>query len=194
LVVILRYPVVEKLFMAFVAAPIFYLLAGFVVLGGVLVITRQNAAHSALALMGTLLAVAGLDVTLYAPLVAGVQIIVYAGGIVLLFLFAILAVNLERSESGRRFNRMWPIGLAASCGLLASFLCVFVKSKALFPDRMMTLPGSSNVQDIAKMLYGETGRIAEYTLTFEIASLLLLVAIVGAVRMTKRRKIQQPIQ
>ena len=65
-----------------VATPFFfYLLSGLAVLGGVLVITRRNAVHSALALILTLLAVAGLYLMLYAPFVAGVQIIVYAGGI-----------------------------------------------------------------------------------------------------------------
>ena len=65
-----------------VATPFFfYLLSGIMLIGGVLVITRRNAVHSALALIGTLLAQAGLYLMLYAPFVAGVQIILYAGGI-----------------------------------------------------------------------------------------------------------------
>jgi NADH-quinone oxidoreductase subunit J len=172
---------------ASVSAPFFYLLAGLAIFGGVLVITRRSAVHSALALMGTLLAVAGIYSTLSAPFVAGVQIIVYAGGIVLLFLFAIMAVNIERSDRDGRFRRMWPAVLVASCGLLGWFLYAFAKSRALFPNRMMTLPVSSNVQDIAKMLYGETGKTGEYTLAFEVASLLLLAAIVGAVIMTRKK-------
>jgi NADH-quinone oxidoreductase subunit J len=174
--------------MAPVATPFFfYLLAGLAIISGVLVITRRNAVHSALALIVTLLSVAGLYLMLYASFVAGVQIIVYAGGIMVLFLFVIMLVNIERSSKDRQFNRMWPAGLAAACALMALFVTAFVKGKALFPDRMISLPESSNTQQIAGMLYGEAGRMGEYTFAFEIASLLLLVAILGAVIMTKKK-------
>jgi NADH-quinone oxidoreductase subunit J len=174
--------------MAPVATPFFfYLLAGLAIIGGVLVITRRNAVHSALALIVTLLAVAGLYLMLYAPFVAGVQIVVYAGGIMVLFLFVIMLVNIERVSKERRFNRMSPVGLAVACALLALFVGAFVKGKALFPDRMMPLPESQNTQQIAVMLYGEAGRTGQYTFAFEIASLLLLVAILGAVIMTKKK-------
>ena len=179
--------------MAPVATPwFFYVLAGLAIASGVAVITRRNAVHSALALIVTLLSVAGLYLMLYAPFVAGVQIIVYAGGIMVLFLFVIMLVNVERASKDRRFNRIWPVGLAAACALLALFVSAFVKGKALFPERGMPLPESSNTQQIAAMLYGEvskTGqyRMGQYTFAFEIASLLLLVAILGAVIMTKKK-------
>jgi NADH-quinone oxidoreductase subunit J len=174
--------------MAPVATPwFFYALAGVAVISGVFVITRRNAVHSALALIVTLLAVAGLYLMLYAPFVAGVQIIVYAGGIMVLFLFVIMLVNIERSSRERRFNRMWPVGLAATCALLALFVSAIVKGKDLLRDRPMALPESSNTQQIATMLYGEAGRMGQYTFAFEIASLLLLVAILGAVIMTKKK-------
>jgi NADH-quinone oxidoreductase subunit J len=174
--------------MAPIATPFFfYLLAGLAVGGGVLVITRRNAVHSALALIVTLLAVAGLYLMLYAPFVFAVQLFVYAGGIMLLFLFVIMLVNIERASKDRQFNRMWPVGLAAACALLALFVSAFAKGKALFPDRMMSLPESSNTQQIATMLYGEAGKMGPYTFAFEIASLLLLVAILGAVIMTKKK-------
>jgi len=174
------------------AAPIatpffFYMLAGAAILGGLLVITRRNAVHSALALIVTLLSVAGLYLMLYAPFVAGVQIIVYAGGIMVLFLFVIMLVNIDRSSKERQFNRMWPIGLVAACLLLALFMGAFSKGRALFVDRMIPLPESSNTQQIAAMLYGDAGRMGQYTFAFEIASLLLLVAILGAVIMTKKK-------
>jgi len=157
-----------------VATPFFfYLLSGLAVLGGVLVITRRNAVHSALALILTLLAVAGLYLMLYAPFVAGVQIIVYAGGI--------MVVNIERTVKERQFNRIWPVGLAASGALLVLFVSVLVKGKALFPERGLPLPEADNTQKIGEMLYGN------YMFAFEIASLLLLVAILGAVIMTKKK-------
>jgi NADH-quinone oxidoreductase subunit J len=171
-----------------VATPwFFYGLSAAAVISGLLVITRRNAVHSALALIITLLSVAGLYLMLYAPFVAGVQIIVYAGGIMVLFLFVIMLVNIERASKERQFNRIWPVGLVASCALLALFLSAFSKGKALLPDRMVQLPESTNTQQIAAMLYGDAGKMGQYTFTFEIASLLLLVAILGAVIMTKKK-------
>jgi len=179
------------------AAPVgtpyfFYALAAVAVISGLLVITRRNAVHSALSLIVTLLSVAGLYLMLYAPFVAGVQIIVYAGGIMVLFLFVIMLVSIERSVKERQFNRMWPVGLAASCSLLALFLSAFAKGKALLPDRTVQLPEGTNTEDIAGFLYGHVNQMGrrtmgEYTFAFEIASLLLLVAILGAVIMTKKK-------
>ena len=166
-----------------VATPFFfYMLSGLAIIGGLLVITRRNAVHSALALIVTLLAVAGLYLMLYAPFVAGVQIIVYAGGIMVLFLFVIMLVNLERTVKERQFNRMWPIGLLASCALLALFLSVYEKGRTLFERSPVPPPTeASNTQQIGILLYGN------YMFAFEIASLLLLVAILGAVIMAKKR-------
>jgi len=171
-----------------VATPFFfYLLAGLSIVGALLMITRRNAVHSALALILTLLSVAGLYLMLYAPFVAGVQIIVYGGGIMVLFLFVIMLVNIERVSRERQFNRMWPVGLLASCALLALFLGALEKGKSLLPDRLMQIPEASNTQGIAALLYGDAGRMGQYTFAFEIASLLLLVAILGAVIMTKKK-------
>ena len=156
-------------------------------IGGILVITRRNPVHSALALIITLLAQAAIYLMLYAPFVAGVQIILYAGGIMVLFLFVIMLVNIERVSKERQFNRIWPVGLLASCALLALFMSAIQKGKSLFLDRMVQLPEGTNTQQIAAALYGETGKMGQYTFAFEIASLLLLVAILGAVIMTKKK-------
>jgi NADH-quinone oxidoreductase subunit J len=159
----------------------FYLLSGLAVLGGVLVITRKNAVHSALALILTLLALAGLYLMLYAPFVAGVQIILYAGGIMVLFLFVIMLVNLEHSEKEDQFNHQWVAGVLAAAALSGLFLATYVTGRALFPQRVLQLPEQSNTQSVAVLLYGN------YMFSFEIASLLLLVAIIGAVVMAKKR-------
>ena len=168
-----------------VATPFFfYLLSGLALLGGVLVITRKNAVHSALALILTLLALAGLYLMLYAPFVAGVQIILYAGGIMVLFLFVIMLVSIEKSQREEQFNKQWIGGLVGAVALGALFVRVFVRSKALHDLTgmpMAQLPEQSNTQEIAVYLYGN------YMLAFEIASLLLLVAIIGAVVMAKKR-------
>jgi NADH-quinone oxidoreductase subunit J len=171
--------------MAPVATPFFfYMLSGLALASGILVITRRNPVHSALALIVTLLALAGLYLMLYAPFVAGVQIILYAGGIMVLFLFVIMLVNLERAEKERQFNKQWVVALLASVGLGLLFVWIFMESKllAVIVNRPPAeLAEASNTQQVGQLLYGP------YMLAFEIASLLLLVAIVGAVVMAKKR-------
>src|SRR6266536_4572357 len=132
----------------------FYMLAGLAVLGGILVVTRRNAVHSALALILTLLAVAGLYLMLYAPFVAGVQIILYAGGIMVLFLFVIMLVSIEKSQKEEQFNNMWIVGLLAALALGALFIGVYVKGRDLLAGREVALPEQSNTQQIAILLYG----------------------------------------
>jgi NADH-quinone oxidoreductase subunit J len=168
--------------MAPVATPFFfYLLSGIMLIGGILVITRKNAVHSALALIVTLLAQAAIYLMLYAPFVAGVQIILYAGGIMVLFLFVIMLVSIERSMKERQFNSQWVVGMIAATALGGLFVAVFTKGKAIFPEHVLPVVENDNTQKIATMLYGQ------YMFAFEIASLLLLVAIIGAVVMAKKR-------
>ena len=167
-----------------VATPFFfYFLSGVAVLSAVVMITRRNPVHSALALIFTLLAVAGLYLMLYAPFVAGVQIILYAGGIMVLFLFVIMLVSIEKAEREAQFNAQWSVGLVATLALAALFVTIYIRGRESFPSRMLLQPDSqsTNTQQVAVWLYGR------YLLPFEVASLLLLVAIVGAVVMAKKR-------
>jgi NADH-quinone oxidoreductase subunit J len=168
--------------MAPVATPFFfYLLSGIMLIGGILVITRKNPVHSALALIVTLLAQASIYLMLYAPFVAGVQIILYAGGIMVLFLFVIMLVSIDRSVKERQFNRQWIVGMIAATALGGLFIAVFLKGKDIFPEHALPVIENDNTQKVATMLYGQ------YMFAFEIASLLLLVAIIGAVVMAKKR-------
>src|SRR5690349_19104482 len=97
-----------------VATPFFfYFLSTAAIISALAVITRRNAVHSALALIVTLLSVAGLYLMLYAPFVAGVQIILYAGGIMVLFLFVIMLVSIEKASREDQFNAQWPVGVIA---------------------------------------------------------------------------------
>jgi NADH-quinone oxidoreductase subunit J len=159
----------------------FYFLSAITLISGLLVITRKNAVHSALALILGLLTQAGLYLMLYAPFVAGVQIILYAGGIMVLFLFVIMLVNLERSQKEDQFNKQWLVGLLAALALGGLLGAVYLKGSTLFTEHIAQPVESSNTQQIGVMLYGN------YMFAFEIASLLLLVAIIGAVVMAKKR-------
>ena len=168
--------------MAPVATPFFfYLFAGMMLIGGIMVITRRNPVHSALALIVALLAQASIYLMLYAPFVAGVQIILYAGGIMVLFLFVIMLVSIERSMKERQFNSQWVVGTIAAIALGGLFIAVYAKGKDIFPAHVLPVVENDNTQRVALLLYGQ------YMFAFEIASLLLLVAIIGAVVMAKKR-------
>ena len=98
-----------------------------------------------------------------------------------LFLFVIMLVNLERSQKEEQFNKQWLVGLLAAIALGALFVLVYVNGRSLFPHTIAQPIENSNTQQIGVMLYGQ------YMFAFEIASLLLLVAIIGAVVMAKKR-------
>src|SRR5579863_5898779 len=165
-----------------VATPFFfYFLSAMALVSGVLVITRRNPVHSAIALIFTLLSLAGLYLMLYAPFVAGVQIILYAGGIMVLFLFVIMLVNIDRAAKERTFNSQWLVGIVAATALGGLFVAVYTKGNNIFPEHALSMVENDNTQKVATMLYGQ------YMFAFEIASLLLLVAIIGAVVMAKKR-------
>ena len=165
-----------------VATPFFfYFLAALSVGSALGVILRKNAVHSAIFLVFTLLAQAGLYLMLYAPFVAGVQIVLYAGGIMVLFLFVMMLVNLERSLKEEQFNKQWIVGTVVALLFGAMLLLVYRHGGSSLPNTTAFLPESSNTQDVGLMLY------RNYMLPFEVASVLLLVAIVGAVVMAKKR-------
>ena len=97
----------------------FYLLSAMILTGGILTITRRNAVHSAIWLVATLIGVAGLYLHLHAEFLAAVQVLLYVGGIMVLFLFVIMLVNLDEAAKQRQFNRQWSIALVAALVLLA---------------------------------------------------------------------------
>ena len=94
----------------------FYFLAMLAIVSAIAVITQRNPVHAALALIVTLLSLAGFYLMLYAPFVAGVQIVLYAGGIMVLFLFVIMLVNLEQNIREYQFNKQWLVGTIACAG------------------------------------------------------------------------------
>jgi NADH-quinone oxidoreductase subunit J len=160
----------------------FYTFALLTLGGGILTITRRSAVHSAIWLIVSLLGVAGLYLMQKAEFLFAVQIVLYIGGIMVLFLFVIMLVNLDEASRQRQFNKQWWIALAAALAVGAE-VTYFLKAGALkLPP--MAPPSTSregNVERLADVLF------SQYLLPFEIASLLLLVAIVGSVMLAKRR-------
>src|SRR5215475_11033012 len=92
---------------------LFYAFAALVLGGAILTITRRNAVHSAISLIVSLLGVAGLYLLQQAEFLFAVQIVLYIGGIMVLFLFVIMLVNLDQAARERQFNRQWLVALAA---------------------------------------------------------------------------------
>ena len=92
----------------------FYTLAAMILGSAILTITRRNAVHSAIWLVVTLLGVAGLFLHQQAEFLAAVQVLVYIGGITVLFLFVIMLVNLDEAARQRQFNRQWTIALGCA--------------------------------------------------------------------------------
>src|SRR6202140_1136440 len=124
--------------MAPVATPFFfYLFAAIMLIGGIMVITRKNPVHSALAMIVALLAQSSIYLMLYAPFVAGVQIILYAGGIMVLFLFVIMLVSIDRSIRERQFNTQRVVGLIAATALGGLFVAVYTKGSSIFPNHVL---------------------------------------------------------
>jgi NADH-quinone oxidoreductase subunit J len=110
-----------------------------------------------------------------------VQIILYAGGIMVLFLFVIMLVSIERSQRERQFNKQWAVGMVAATALGGLFIVVYTKGRGIFPEHALPAVEAQNTQNVGTLLY------TQYMFAFEIASLLLLVAIIGAVVMAKKR-------
>jgi NADH-quinone oxidoreductase subunit J len=155
------------------------------IVSAIMVITRRNPVHSALFLITTLLCVAGIYLQLHAEFLAAVQVIVYVGGIMVLFLFVIMLVNLETLVREHRFNKQWHIAILSSAVLLVEFGYVLWRGKtALLLPAAETATDNlthNNSEQLGVVLY------QQYMLPFEIASFLLLVAIIGAVILAKRR-------
>jgi len=160
----------------------FYALAAVAVVSALLVVTRRNPVHSAIYLIITLLSVALLFLQLQAEFLAAVQIILYIGGIMVLFLFVIMLVRLDIATRQAPFNRQWLVAGVAALVLLVELIGVIYlgRGTAELP-RAAAGALQPNTEQIGRMLF------QNYMLPFEIASLLLLVAMVGAVLMAKRR-------
>src|SRR5882672_3626420 len=101
---------------------LFYIFGAITIVSAILVITQKNVVHSAVFLASTLLSVAGIFLTLHAEFLAGVQVIVYVGGILVLFVFVIMLISLERSVHERQYNRQWTIALVTSVILIVEII------------------------------------------------------------------------
>jgi len=159
---------------------LFYLFAAISVLGALgMVLNLRNTVASALCLVATMVAMGGIYVLLEAFLVGVLQVLVYAGAIVVVFLFVVMLLNLRRDEFAaprQRFSK-W-IGAAVGVLVLAQF---FVMLRGGFGPPAVLPEGWGGYRLVGLALF------RDWVLAFELTSLLLLAAMVGAVILAKRR-------
>jgi NADH-quinone oxidoreductase subunit J len=164
---------------------LFYALALILVTFSILTVTARNPVRSAVYLVSALLAVAGFFFLMEAEFVGAVQVLVYVGGIMVLFLFVIMLVSIEALERQPKLSRQWRTGvvlavvLCLELGLLI-FRGTVSLEEGLAESGIIANTETMNTEAVGTVLY------STYLLPFEIASVLLLVAIVGAVVLAKK--------
>jgi len=158
---------------------IFFVLAGLLVLSSLMVVFLRNVVHAAVALVAALLIIAIFFVTLQAAMVGVLQVLVYAGAIMVLFLFVIMFLN--PGDLGRPRGAWWALGTILAL-LLGGLLVPMLSRIELTADPVAATELFGSPEMLARSLF------TDFVLPFEIASVLLLVAIVGAVVLAKRER------
>lgn len=159
---------------------VFFYFAGVIVLTSSLVVALRNPVYSVISLIVMFFHVAGLYVLLNAEFIAVIQIIVYAGAILVLYLFVVMLLNLRRDE---RYQRHALLGLLVGVVILTELVLIFSNSTFQSPsgeytvERLRTL---GSTQAVGRILY------TEYLFPFEVASFILLVAMIGAIVLAKK--------
>ncbi|HEX6439534.1 MAG TPA: NADH-quinone oxidoreductase subunit J [Candidatus Binatia bacterium] len=151
---------------------IFFIVAGLLIVSSILVVFQRNVVHSAVALVAALFLIAVLFLSLHAPMVGVLQILVYAGAIMVLFLFVIMLLNPVGLEQRRN---LWWVAGSVSGLLLIAMLAPVLFNLGSAQDPMVATELFGSPEELARSLF------TDFVLPFEIASVLLLVAIIGAV-------------
>jgi NADH:ubiquinone oxidoreductase subunit 6 (subunit J) len=165
-----------------IATVAFWVIAALLVGSALAVVLRRNIVHAALFLVLVFGATSGIFILLNAEFIAIVQILIYAGAVTILILFAIMLTRNSMSRQSNPSNKqLWPAALV--CVLLGGSIifAIYSQSSQLHPeaDKTAISSGLDNVIRIGQLLFSPTNY--SYVLPFEIASLVLLVAIVGAI-------------
>ena len=166
------------------------LAAAMILVGGLGVVLRSHPVHAALSLILTLFGVAVMFVAQEAHFLAAVQVIVYAGAIVVLFLFVIMLLGVDRTEDIKTepFKVQRPLAIIVGLGVIGLVTAAVVASRDVVATRgsgiaepAMTDP-DSNIRQLSRSVFGD------YVVAFEVTSVLLVVAVVGTVLLTRKVK------
>lgn len=157
----------------------FFYFAGIIATTSLLVVALRNPVYSALALLIMFFHVAGLYVTLHAEFLAAVQIVVYAGAILVLYLFVVMLLNVKAEE---RYHNQLPVAGLLGVMLLTEVILLLIQSRSASAPSVAADPVTSagNTETIGEVLY------STYLFPFEVASLILLVAMIGAIILAKK--------
>jgi NADH-quinone oxidoreductase subunit J len=172
-------------------AIVFYTLAAVAVAGAVGVIGLRNPVHAAMALLLTFLAVAGLFVLQHAELIAAVQVLVYAGGVMVLFLFVIMLVNVRVVPAQDAYLRRLVPAVAVVTAVLVALIGAGTWAAFRGPagplEPLVSVEGTvmGNTEAVGWSLY------RDYLLPFEVVSVVLLVAMIGAIVMGRKGREEQ---
>lgn len=163
---------------------LFYYLAAASITSAILAVTRHKPIHSLLWVLALFLHVAGIFLLMGAEFLAAVQVIVYAGAILVFYLFFLMLLDLPREATAPRFSAHWPLSVVA--GVAFATLIWYARDipAALVPSAPPAAAGAPPSGNLATV---GTALFTEFALPFEIVSLVLLAAIVGAVVMAKRK-------
>lgn len=165
----------------------FYAIAAVVLCSAVLMVTSRHLVHSVVYMVISFVAIGALFILLQAEFVAAVQILVYAGGIVVLFLFVIMLVNVSETYQVEFLHRQWlpaavlSMILAAQIGLLLWSNAGAITADPAAAGSVLRAVDSGNTETIGMTLY------TQYLLPFEVVSVLLLVAMIGAIYLSRKR-------
>ena len=165
-----------------------FLLFGAMAIGCALaMVAQRNPLYSAISLIGVFISLACLYVMLAAPFIAAVQVIVYAGAIMVLVVFVIMLLNVEQEERrSRRLKFLVPVAIALAAVLIAEVAFILVSVQEF---RVTPASGASNIGLTHSI---GTALFTQYLLPFEITSILLLMAIVGAMTLARRGGLLSP--
>jgi len=164
-----------------IQAIFFYGFSASAVAMALLVVSARNPVYSATALIGCLLSVASIFALQSAHLVALLQVLVYAGAIMVLMLFVLMLLNLSPRELGERRVSVRGVTGAYLIGAIATLLMVRLTKHPWAPPSALD-PNFGTIEEVGMVLY------TKYLLPFEMVSLLLLAAIIGAVVLTRKEK------
>ncbi len=170
-------------------ALLFYSFAAVTVIGALLVVSQKNPVYSVLSIILSFFGLAGLYVLLEAPFVAVVQIIIYAGAIMVLFLFTVMLLNVPR-EDAAEWDRAHPLyrPMALRIGAVLAVLLALELGWALSRTSGLSVgvadqhPASSSVAELGQVLF------TDYMFAFEVTSILIIASMVGAVVLARKRE------
>lgn len=163
---------------------LFILFAGLAIGCAIAMVSQSNPLYSAISLIGVFIALASLYVTLAAPFIAAVQVIVYAGAIMVLVIFVIMLLNVEQQEPRRkRLRFLVPAAIGMAAVLIGETAFILYSVQATESGVAHTASNVGLTQSIG------IGLFTQYLLPFEITSVLLLMAIVGAMSLARRNTI-----